>query len=276
MENELELRLQTPIEDLRPKMIGFNNEEIKKAVAVSLDKYNNIIYTDDTINEAKKDRAKLNNFIKVIDTERKNIKTTYIEPYLKFEAQIKEITELVNKPIAKIDSQIKDYEAKKDSEKKAIIESFYNEIAIEKHLEQICPLCKIWNEKWLNLGYRLEEIKNEIVNVLTKVENDLALIGTLNSKYELQMKDVYLSTLDLGQAISENNRLENMAAVLNINEKEPEKSNPKAETETETDNGEIVVQEFRVECSLAKLKKLKQFLKENNIKYGRVEYGSQE
>jgi len=42
----------------RSEIIDWNFEDIKAQLALILDEYKNIVYTDDTIKEAKEDKAK--------------------------------------------------------------------------------------------------------------------------------------------------------------------------------------------------------------------------
>ena len=70
----MELILTTPIEDLTPKLIGFNNEEIISQLKPQLEKYKNNIYTEEDIPNAKADRANLNKLKDAVDNERKRIK----------------------------------------------------------------------------------------------------------------------------------------------------------------------------------------------------------
>lgn len=91
-----------------PQKLEFNYEEIKQEVTEKVALYKNLVYTDDQIKEAKADRAKLNNFVKVLEDKRKEIKKQCLQPYEDFERQIKEIVSVVNEPIALIDKQIKE------------------------------------------------------------------------------------------------------------------------------------------------------------------------
>lgn len=56
MAHELTLALATPIEDLVPKMIAFNNTELLAAVEDMLSAYDGVVYDDEHISDAKQDR----------------------------------------------------------------------------------------------------------------------------------------------------------------------------------------------------------------------------
>lgn len=70
MANELALVLETPVEELIPKMIAFNNAELLAKVEHYLTQYEGITYDDSAIGVAKKDRTQLNSFCKALNDER--------------------------------------------------------------------------------------------------------------------------------------------------------------------------------------------------------------
>ena len=65
---------------------------------------------DNQIAQAKKDRATLNKLADAIDSKRKEMKRIYLLPYSDFEAQAKELTNMVKKQADAIASQIKAYD----------------------------------------------------------------------------------------------------------------------------------------------------------------------
>ena len=65
---QLELVLKDDIEKLIPAMIAWNNTVLMAEVEAILPRYQNQVYTEDNIAQAKEDRAKLNSFIKVLDS----------------------------------------------------------------------------------------------------------------------------------------------------------------------------------------------------------------
>lgn len=106
----MELVIYSPSDDGYLKEIKWNNEEIKAEVAERMSYYRDMAYTDDQMNDAKKDRAKLNNFVKALEDKRREVKKQCLSPYEQFERQIKEVIATVNEPIRLIDEQIKSYE----------------------------------------------------------------------------------------------------------------------------------------------------------------------
>ena len=67
-----------------PGIAEFDNfEEIKAFLAARLDAYRNLVYSEDSLKQAKADKATLNKLKKALDTRRKEIKAVYMEPYLR-------------------------------------------------------------------------------------------------------------------------------------------------------------------------------------------------
>ena len=62
----MELVIYTPQEGDFIREISFNHEEIMQELAVRLEKYNGLVYSERNIKDAKADRATLNKFKEAI------------------------------------------------------------------------------------------------------------------------------------------------------------------------------------------------------------------
>jgi len=203
-----ELKIISPTDDKQfLKNIEFNYEELKTALSDKLEKYNNLHYDETQIKEAKTDRAALNKFKTAIETRRKEIKAKCMAPYLAFEEKIKDLVSIVDKPILAIDTQVKAFEDKKKALKRAYYEDFFNGEAQE--LKELLPFEKILNEKWLNATYPKEDGIREIFNLIGKTRKDLATLAeSVDKTFIVEVKNVYLNTLDLGEALRRNTFLQ--------------------------------------------------------------------
>jgi hypothetical protein len=268
----MELVLEKPIEELIPLLIKFNNEELIKEIAPKIAVYKNAVYTEDTLPTAKSDRAKLNKLKENFDVERKRIKELYLEPYIKFETQLKEVINLVDDGVQAIDTQVKAFEEKKKESKRQAIQDYWNECIGELH--DLLTLDSIFNTRWLNTTYKIDDVKREILNLIQKTQSDLQVIETLKSKHELFLKDYYLRELDLGRTLQMKVNLEEKEKKLAEIQTKPTENAEREEKQdnlsTKVDTEQIQV-DFRVIGTREQLSKLKQFLKENNIQYGKVE-----
>lgn len=86
----MELRITNPQESWLTEQILWNNEELKAAIAEKVKDYKTIAYTEDSLKDMKADRADLNKLKKAFEDERKRVKKICMEPYTKFEQQVKD------------------------------------------------------------------------------------------------------------------------------------------------------------------------------------------
>jgi membrane protein involved in colicin uptake len=66
-------------------------------------------------------------------------------------------------------------------------------------LAEVLPFEKIFDSRYLNQTYKLATAQKEIVDKIDTVKTDLETIDSLDSKYKLNAKDVYIKTLDLSK-----------------------------------------------------------------------------
>lgn len=225
----MELIMTTDLAKVMPKSIDFNHEELKTELSAKLQKYNKLVVTEDGIADAKKDRANLNKLRTALDNKRKEVKKDCLSPYEDFEKKVKEILSLVDEPILAIDSQIKVFDEQKKAEKEQEISNYFvGEIG---ELADLLPFSKIWNPKWLNVGYKMDAISKEITEAIFKAKNDISIIKAMNLECEQQMLDKYLDTLDMSAAMAEKTRFEERQKQLKEYETQRKKAaqNPPAE-----------------------------------------------
>ena len=282
----MEFKLINPTEDKGfIQSIEFNFEELKTELTERLEKYQNLTFTEETIKDAKETRAGLNKFKEAIETRRKEIKSLCMKPYNDFEAKIKELTGLIDKPILEIDTQLKNFEETRKTAKNQDIVDFYNSAIGD--LANILPLERIFNTKWLNSTYKMANIESEIVETIGKVNGDLNVINDLklDPDMELQVKDKYIQTLDFSLAMAEKTRLENLKIALKERETiqdeqtYQEESKPvlndeqtaEIEQNIATLPEKIYYKEFWVRGTKNKLIALGEYLKANGIEYGGIE-----
>lgn len=224
-QQKMEIRLISPTEDGFLKVIKWNKEELESAVRQKIAEYENVVYTEDNMKQAKADRAGLNGLANDVDDCRKKVKKIINKPYEIFESEIKEILELIQEPISVIDRQVKAFEDQQKEEKKNDIRHAYAEVIGD--LAEILPFERVFDTRYLNKTYKLGAAQAEVREKVQKVRTDLETIDGLDSKYKLNAKDVYIKTLDLSKALAENKRLSELEAKLEADKKR------KAEEEAE-------------------------------------------
>ena len=185
-----------------PKVIEFNFTELKQEITSKAELYKNMVYTDDTIKEAKSDRAALNKFITALEDKKKDIKKQCLQPYEDFEKQIKELVAIVDEPVRLIDQQVKNYEEKKKADKLEKIKEFWESV---EHPDWL-TCNKIFDQKWLNATTSMKKVQEAITERLKQICSDM---DTLNSLPEFAFEAVeeYKQSLDVNKAIAEGQRL---------------------------------------------------------------------
>ena len=209
---KMEFRLINPTEDGFLRVIKWNKEELEAAVRHKIAAYQNVVYTEDNMKQAKADRAELNKLTKAIEERRKMVKKIINEPYEVFEAELKEILALIQEPVGIIDRQVKAFEDQQKEEKKKSIQKSYDEVIGD--LAEVLPFERVFDIRYLNQTYKLATAQAEVKAKVEKVRTDLETIDSLESKYKLNAKDVYIKTLDLSKALAENKRLSDLEEKL--------------------------------------------------------------
>lgn len=208
-------------EVILPEQITFNYEELKHELTEKVTHYETLVYTDEQIQEAKKDRANLNNLKKALNDERIRREKEYMIPFNAFKSQVNEIISIIDKPVSVIDKQVKEYEEKKKKEKlKAIHDLWCNTEVIDGRL----TFNMIFNEKWLNASVSMKTIQSEMEESIKKFNDDMATLANLPD-FGFETQQIYISTLDINKAISEGHRLSE------IQKKKEEQERLKAEEE---------------------------------------------
>lgn len=185
-----------------PKLIEFNFEELKAEISSKAALYKNMVYTDDSIKQAKADKAALNKFITALEDKRKEVKKQCLQPYEAFEKQMKELVAIVNEPVQLIDSQVKAYEDKQKADKLEKIQEFWEGTEHPEWLK--CN--QIFDQRWLNASFSLKKVQEAIEERLIQIEADVATIGSL-PEFSFEAVECYKQTLDLNRAIAEGQRL---------------------------------------------------------------------
>lgn len=205
MDEKMEIRLVNPTEDGFLQRIDWNKAELEENVRSIVAAYQGLVYTEDTVSDAKNDRAALRKLLNEIEDRRKLVKKKCMEPYEVFESDLKDVTALIKEQISIIDGQVKEYENSVKEEKKARLQDVYAEAIGE--LAEVLPFERVFEAQYLNVSFKESKAATEIQEKVQRVKSDLAAIDALDSKYKLNAKDVYVRTLDMSKAMAENARL---------------------------------------------------------------------
>lgn len=248
MEENMKLELLNPQEGQFLQKIQWNKDEITKFVQKVVSDYGNLAYTEETANEAKKDRATLNRLKKSIDDRRKLVKKEVMKPYDEFEAEVKQVLAMIDQPINMIDKQLEQYEKNYLREKREKLVEHYRskfpEIAEKVSDERIIGE----NPKLMNHTVSLQAAYSLIDARCSQIVQEIETIRGINSEFVDYAIPTYFQTLSLAQAMAQINRMEEIKKQKQIDEqrraqeeerrKEEEQKNEKADNQKQIDESE--------------------------------------
>lgn len=198
--------------------IECNFEMVEKNIQERLKEYEGAVFTEDSKTYAKKEVASLRAEQQNIKDNLRDAKKVYMEPWNAFEARAKDMIALFDKPINLINGQVKDFEAKRISEKKQVIEQIYLETAAE--LKEYIPLEKIYNPKWENATTREKAIREEMQSQADSTRQALETIRGMHSEAEEDALRIFKRGLSLPDAISHINNYERQKQEILAREEE--------------------------------------------------------
>ena len=214
-------------------VIGFNFEEIKEKLNSELEIYKNMIFTEESKTEAKKTIASLRKLKKSVNDKKLEVKKSFMIPYTNFEAQVKELDNLIDEPLNFINNQVEEFERKRVEEKKALISEIYTEIMAEhEEASGYLPLQRIYDSKWENATTTKKAITETITERVDHVEKDLGIIRSMESEFEDKGIEKYKTTLELSDAIEVMNQYQKQKE--EILRRQEEEAKRKAEEEART------------------------------------------
>lgn len=243
-----ELKIQAP----KTEPVIWNYNELRDNLTTALKDYESRIYTEDTIAEAKEDRAKLNKLKKAINDERIAREKEYMQPFNEFKSQAKELCDMIDTASSGIASQIDAFDEKRIAEKRDHIQKIFDEVISNYDLPFI-TLEKIYNDKWDNKSVTDKAIATEITGICEKAIKDLEVIRKMPS-YSFEAEESYKTCLDLNKALEEGEKIADIQHKKN----------------TANADGEKYEVSFKCKITKAQAQALADFCKANGIKLEKV------
>lgn len=276
----MEFIIQTDLNTALPATIDFNFEEQKAWLVERLEFYNGLVVTEDTIKDAKADRAKLNKLREAMDSRRKEIKKEWLKPYNEFEAKVKELVALVDKPVAAIDGQLATFEEQRKEEKMQQIIDTYASL-VHDSIKDIIPLERIFDKRWLNATMKMEKVEDEMIAWGKRVNADLLALDTVEAEYKAAVRAEYMKTLDIAAALAHRKALKTAADAFRAQDDakpiqqaepatapavEPERAQPEPPAQTER----VYLLRLEMQLTMNQANALKRFLADNHINYTKI------
>lgn len=220
-----------------PANISFNYEELKAGILEKTQMYKTLVYGGDQIKDAKKDRSELNKLKKEFNDERIRMEKEYMAPFNLFKGQVNEIVLIIDEAVKAIDTQVKEYEEKCKADKLEEIKAYFAEKTATPELPALpaeaLNFNMFYDAKWLNSSVTMKAVKTEIDDKLVKFYANMDTLANL-PEYGFEAQQMYISTHDFGKAVSEANRLAEMAkrkAEAEAREQERKQAEEKAKEE---------------------------------------------
>lgn len=239
--------------DLQPAVLTYDFTKLKQEILAKIQNYAGVVYDEDQIGIAKKDKATLNRLAKEMNDERLRLEREFNEPFAKFKQDVKEVVDTIKDVSADIDSQVKEYEDRLKSEKLTLIKEWFAKEM--KHYKFQLPFEVLFDDRWLNKTVEKEDVLGDIQLKLVMIENELKTIKLLASEDEEILIEDFFDHLDINRTLNLYNRLKSSR----INQ-----TTIKPIMENET----TIRYEIWVEATESQLKKLGDVMRSNGIKYG--------
>ena len=245
-----------------PQKIDFNSEELKNELAPKLEFYKNLVVTEDSIKDAKSDRAKLNKLKSAFEDKRKEMKKICLAPYEKFEKECKEITSMIDEASGSIDEQVKEFEEIAKNKKYNEIEEYYNSLEKPDYI----TIESVLNPKWANATVNIESVKQEITANISRIVDDMNEISRIYGNLPIftAIKNKFSETFDKSTTLAYATLLERDYMV-----EQEQKSRIQAETfpPVVSKPEKLISGIFEVSCTKSQLIRLRDFMKNNGITF---------
>lgn len=199
----MEIIIKEPIEFLNK--IETNLDDVIESIKVKIEKYDNLVYTEKDIPEAKKDRANFNKSITVVKNSKRDIKKRLLVPLELLEPKFKEAESLFVTAKDNVDGQLKAFDTRTKEAKRADITKFFNDNVGE--LGEVLKLADIFDDRWLNSSFKMKDIDATLLVLFQKMNDDIEIIKDFETQYTDRILDVYIQTRNLKKATEEKNRL---------------------------------------------------------------------
>lgn len=241
----------------------WNFSKIKAELQRGLKSYAGLVYTDETIRDAKNDRAALNKVKKAIEDARKAYKAHCLAPYEALEPQIKELVEMVDHQKVLIDNTIKDYETRQKEAKELEVRRYYNREAVilGDMAEPLYP--ELFEKKWVNASTGRTKYEEEIRKAINGAYNDIKAIKAMKSPFVSTLLDVYAETLSMEEVREKQAELSTAVSIAGL--KTATEATPVVEEQVASNPADSVT--MKIHANQDQLKQICDFMETIGVSY---------
>ena len=151
---------------------------------------------------AKTDKALLNKVKDAVSAKRKEIQNIWNKPLDEFLTEMKNLEDSISDASGKINEIVKEADAKEKNEKRKKIEDYWSTLDF-----RYVTLEKIFNPKWLNKTYKIDQVMKDCEEMIERITSELSTIKSMNDEDNDILQSFYLETLDLNATLVKGNQL---------------------------------------------------------------------
>lgn len=166
-------------------------------------KHYDYVVTENTYEQAKKDRAQLNSIVKMVSDERKRVEDDLFSEWKEDKKNIMDIEKKIKQCADSLGQGITDVEDALKEEKRKHIYEAWQTLLDSKGNGEHYDLTPKFNEKWLNKTTSNKSIEKDLNAIYDKIVQDLGFMETFlpNDETDIaQIKEVYFQDYDLMRA----------------------------------------------------------------------------
>lgn len=257
----------------------------------------------------KNDKAEINKFITALEDVRKQKKKEYLAPYEVFEGQIKETLLPLRKTVSLITEKLDEVEGQYRESRKAKMEEFYYKYVGD--LQPMVPFQKTIKEEFYKRAFTDKKLEQAYSCFFERLREDIKGLDQLPEKFRDKALLKYMEEFSLSAALQEGKRLEELDKLMEerrrkneeerqarmaeesrrleiaareaqkqqemtakqepMQKEEPKVEMPQAPQKLQHPQEEILHMDFRVWGTREQIMGLRQYLINNQIKFGKVE-----
>ena len=253
-----------------------NMAEIKEYALEMKRYYENLVFNEEQVKEAKDERANVNKVYKKVADYRKGTVDKFNKPLEEFVKTAKETERILKEASNCIDVQIKKYEEEEKQAKKKDCETLFDSLVGD--LLELISFEKVFDNRWLNKTTKMTEVEQDIKNTIEKVNTGLQAIKELNSEFETELINTFLTDYDLSKAIMKNTQLKaqkEKLAKTDVAKEETKQGIIKEMVSTPVEDVEderniIKTYTLKITANYTKMTALRRFMEINDIKFEKV------
>lgn len=271
---QFNFEVTTDLSVINPQEITCNYEETLAWLENALAPYKGMVVTEDSISEAKTDRANIRKVRDAIDAQRKSVEKEWNAPLAKFKEQAKILAAKCDEAAANIDSQVKAFEKKRADEKIAALKDRYTELA--QGFEEYASWEFVFNPRWANVTFSSEDAEKEIMDKISGVQRDLSAIEDMGSDFEPELLLEYRNTHDIRAVLEKDRKLREIREEAIRREKQKMVEPMREQRPTVKPEKQRVAPEayfsvnLHIEGTRTQLKDLREFLDEREMPWEKI------